>query len=104
MAPVVLFTASFVVGMIVLGIFQFAIGRIHRLVPLPMGALNALLHGFGFLITLPFVTSLLVKSQGWETETLLAAGFIFLCAAVAFAIGLALLFVWAIRRPAEARA
>ena len=58
----------------------------------------------GFLITIPFVTSILVDRQGWATETLVTMAIIFLCAAVAFGIGLVQLFMWASRRPRETHA
>ncbi|MGH7724565.1 MAG: hypothetical protein ACREOU_03980 [Candidatus Eiseniibacteriota bacterium] len=74
MAPVILFTLSFVLGVVLLGAFQFVIDR------------------------------LLVDRQGWETETFITMAVIFLCAAVAFGIGLVQLFVWASRRPRETHA
>ena len=42
---------------------------VARLAGFPFGAMNWLLHGLGFLVTLPFVLTLLVLTNGLGRET-----------------------------------
>lgn len=92
--PLVLLCAvMFLIGVIVLGAFQFVAERVHRHVELPMNALSAIGHGFGFLVCIPFVLAILVENNGWTSSTVLVGTVIFLAATISFGIGLVFLFL-----------
>jgi hypothetical protein len=85
-APVVeaLVITALIVSCVAMAVVSWLVRIVARLAGLPLGAANWFLHGLGFLVTLPFVLTLLVLSNGLAPETWWAAGFVVLAAMVSF--------------------
>jgi hypothetical protein len=70
--------------MVVLGLVTWLFRTVARMLDLPFGTMEWLLHGLGFLVTLPFVLAILVLWKGLEPVTWWVGGGILLAALVSF--------------------
>jgi hypothetical protein len=70
--------------MIALAVVTWMFQMVARLLALPFGILNWLLHGLGFLIALPFVLAIMILKVGFTLVTWLVGGVVLLCAGIAF--------------------
>lgn len=85
MAAVMLFGALFVLGVIALGILQSVVDRLAKPLELPMDTVQALFIGAGYLITLPFVLSILAETHVSILASLIVGALILLGAGASFA-------------------
>ncbi len=76
---------SLVGFLLALGVLTWIFQVVARLLAIPFGVFHWLLHGLGFLITLPFVLAFMILKVGFTMATWLAGGFVLLLAAVSFA-------------------
>lgn len=60
---------ALIISCIALAVVSWLARLVARLAGFPFGAVNWLLHGLGFLVTLPFVLTLLVLTNGLGPET-----------------------------------
>ena len=72
------------VCMALLGLVTWLFRSVARMLDMPFGTMEWLLHGLGFLVTLPFVLAILVLWKGLEPVTWWVAGGILLAALVSF--------------------
>ena len=80
---------SLVIGALItsclaLAVVSWLARLVARLAGFPFGAMNWLLHGLGFLVTLPFVLTLMVLTNGLGRETWLIGGAILAAALISF--------------------
>ena len=75
---------SLILCMVALGVLTWIFQLAARLLSVPFGILNWLLHGFGFLVALPFVRAIMILNVGFTMATWLAGAFVLLAAAIAF--------------------
>jgi len=85
MAAVMLFGAMFALGVIALGILQSVVDRVAKPLELPMDAVQALFIGAGYLVTLPFVLSILTETHVSILASLIVGALLLLGAGGAFA-------------------
>jgi len=74
-------------SMVVLGLATWMLRMVARLLGLPFGPIDWLLHGLGFLVTLPFVLAIMVLTNGLGPTTWWVGGFILFAALVSFVGG-----------------
>ena len=75
---------ALLVSCVAMAVVSWLAQIVARLAGIPFGAANWFLHGLGFLVTLPFVLTLMVLTNGLAPETWWAAGFVLLAAMVSF--------------------
>jgi len=86
-------TAMLVTGVGLVALLQWIAGKLARPLDLPMDIVNGVLHGMGFLVTMPFVFSLLLRAHVSILTSIIVCGAILLCAALAFGYSLFRLLV-----------
>ncbi len=75
---------ALLVSCVAMAVVSWLARIVARLAGMPFGAASWFLHGLGFLVTLPFVLTLMVLTNGLASETWWAGGFILLAAMVSF--------------------
>ena len=78
---------ALIVSCVAMAVVSWLARLVARLAGIPFGAANWFLHGLGFLVTLPFVLTFLVLSNGLAPETWWSAGFVLLAAMISFVGG-----------------
>jgi len=79
--------AALIASGLAIGVVSWLAELVARLAGFPFGAMNWLLHGLGFLVTLPFVLALMVLTNGIAPETWWVGGAILAAALFSFVGG-----------------
>jgi hypothetical protein len=79
--------AALIVCSVAVGIVSWLAEIFARLAGFRFGPINWFLHGLGFLVTLPFVLTLMVLTNGLAAPTWWVGGFILLAAVISFVGG-----------------
>jgi len=87
-ALVLLGTAIFLAGVVLIASLQWIAARLARPLDLPMDVVNGMLHGVGFLITMPFVFSILLEAHVSTLTSMIVGAAILLCSALLFGFSL----------------
>ena len=88
MALVLLGTAMFLTGVVLIASLQWIAGKLARPLHLPMDVVSGVLHGVGFLITMPFVFSILLEARVSILTSMIVGAAILLCSALSFGFSL----------------
>jgi len=87
-ALVLMGTAMFLTGVVLIASLQWIAGKLARPLDLPMDVVNGVLHGVGFLITMPFVFSILLEAHVSILTSMIVGAAILLCSALSFGFSL----------------
>jgi len=85
---VIVVAVMFFAGVVTLGGLQYGFEQWNRRTRLPMDVINPALYGAGILMTMPFVTVILLRANGFTLTTALVPVVSLLGAAVAFGIAI----------------
>ena len=80
----VLVIVALIVSSLALAVVSWLAELVARLAGFPVGVVSWLLHGLGFLVTLPFVLALMVLTNGLAPETWWVGGAILAAAMFSF--------------------
>ena len=88
MILVIVVAVMFVAGVVTLGGLQYGFEQWNRRTRLPMDVINPALYGAGILMTMPFVTVILLRANGLALWTVLVPVLSLVGASIAFAIAI----------------
>jgi len=94
--------AALIASSLAIAVVSWLARIVARLAGFPFGAMNWLLHGLGFLVTLPFVLTLMVLTNGLGRETWWVGGAILAAALISFTGGGVKLVLDLVRAPGRA--